>query len=338
MIRIKTDVGRLALTASPPLHKRIVILDTSIGGTNLGNEIIMDAVNAELRATFPHDIFYRLPAHEYIKAGRDILLSADYVHIGGTNLLRCDLNSRESWWPVKLTDILWMRGLVLMGVGWCGYQEGRPNWYSRLLLHRILRKDCCHSVRDRYTLAKLQELGFQTVNTGCPTLWRLTEAHCKTIPCQPSGSVLFTFTEYNQDFKRDALTVDILKRTYRRLFYWPQMYGDLPYARQICGSAPVEYLDPSLDALNQCLDRETVDYVGTRLHAGIRAMQKGRRSIIIAIDNRAVEMGGDFGLPVIRREDIETGLEGRILQSWKTVVHIDEAAIATWRRQFGPPG
>ena len=50
-------------------------------------------------------------------------------------------------------------------------------------------------------------------------------------------------------------------------------------------------------------DKE-LDYVGTRLHAGVRAMQKGRRSIILSIDNRAREMGKDYNLNVIERNDI----------------------------------
>jgi polysaccharide pyruvyl transferase WcaK-like protein len=234
---------------------------------------------------------------------------------------------------VSLSDALWMKGLVLMGVGWCGYQEGRPNCRSRFMLRRMLSKDRCHAVRDEYTLAKRKEIGIRSVNTGCPTLWRLSEEHCRTIPCEKSDAVIFTFTEYNQEPKQDAVLFDTLKRNYRRLFFWPQMYGDYAYARELCGDSAV-YLDPSLKALDDCLATEQVEFVGTRLHAGIRAMQHSRRSIIVAIDNRATEMGADFGLPVVSRDEVGAGLHRRINESWDTHIRLDQKAIGVWRDQF----
>ena len=95
---------------------------------------------------------------------------------------------------------------------------------------------------------------------------------------------------------------------------------------------------PQLASLDECLEREAVDYVGTRLHAGIRAMQKGRRSLIIGIDNRAIEMGTDFNLPVVRRDDVAKSLQGRIDGSWETHIRLDHQAIRTWRGQFVAQG
>ena len=50
---------------------------------------------------------------------------------------------------------------------------------------------------------------------------------------------------------------------------------------------------------------ENIDYVGTRLHAGIRALQHKKRTIIIGIDNRAIEKAKDFNLTVIDRKNIK---------------------------------
>jgi hypothetical protein len=40
------------------------------------------------------------------------------------------------------------------------------------------------------------------------------------------------------------------------------------------------------------------------LAAGRRALQRGRRSLIVAIDNRAREMSRDFGVPTVGRAEV----------------------------------
>ena len=44
--------------------------------------------------------------------------------------------------------------------------------------------------------------------------------------------------------------------------------------------------------------------VGTRLHAGIRALQKGNQALILSVDNRATEINKDINIPVISRFDL----------------------------------
>ena len=60
-----------------------------------------------------------------------------------------------------------------------------------------------------------------------------------------------------------------------------------------------------LDAYNQFLDEIDCNFVCTRLHAGIKAMQKMKRSIIISVDNRARDMAANYGLHVLERNQIE---------------------------------
>ncbi|MCK4782105.1 MAG: hypothetical protein KAV87_00030, partial [Desulfobacteraceae bacterium] len=153
------------------------------------------------------------------------------------------------------------------------------------------------------------------------------------IPSTKARSVLFTFTEYNQRPKDDKLLWEIVRRNYATVYFWPQMYGDYNYAKKICGNAVV-FIDPSIEALDHLLQSKDIDYIGTRLHAGIRALQHKRRAIITAVDNRASEMGRDFNLPVISRERIASDLEDKINSSWNTRVNIDSEAIAFWKRQF----
>ncbi|MGB7275494.1 MAG: TylF/MycF/NovP-related O-methyltransferase, partial [Geitlerinemataceae cyanobacterium] len=254
------------------------------------------------------------------------------VFLAGTNLLCSDME-KNSQWCIKPNESFWKNKVTLLGLGWWQYQEIDPNAYTRYILSQTLNREKIHSARDSYTSSRLAKLGFRTVNTGCPTLWWLTEEHCYKIPDQKSDRVLLTFTEYNMAPQSDRLLFDVLSRNYSTIYVWPQMYGDYDYAQKICGNR-ITFIDPSLEALDDLLQNEQIDYVGTRLHAGVRALQHQRRSIIITVDNRAIEMGKDFNLPIVNRSEIATKLEERIRGTWKTEVRIDREAIETWKSQF----
>lgn len=312
--------------------KRIVILDTWVNDTNQGNKIIMEAVGGVLRSMFPHDIIYHVPALEYIDAGQDLVKTADYIFLGGTNVLSSNMN-RTSEWRLRLRDVLWLGNVVLLGVGWWQYQKKRPNLYTRVLLNQILSTGLYHSVRDSYTANKLRSMGFSVLNTGCPTIWCLTESECAKIPQTKGRDVILTFTEYNKNANSDKLLYQILKRNYRRVYFWPQQFGDYNYAKMICGNE-LAFIDPSLEALDNFLENEDIDYCGTRLHAGIRALQHNRRAMIIGVDNRGIEMKEDFNLPVISRALIATNLEQMITSNWSTKIDLDTQAIASWKEQF----
>jgi polysaccharide pyruvyl transferase WcaK-like protein len=86
------------------------------------------------------------------------------------------------------------------------------------------------------------------------------------------------------------------------------------------------------------LKREDVDCVGTRLHAGIRALQRKRRAIILGVDNRAEEMGHDFDLPVVARGKVALELEAEINGYWETRICIARQAIAACKGQFKAVG
>lgn len=312
--------------------RKIAILDTWINDTNLGNIIIMQSVVKVLRDIFPHDIIYHLPASEYLSKGRNLIKQADYVFLGGTNVLSSNMN-KTSDWCLRLRDLKWINNVVLLGVGWWQYQEKTPNIYSRTLLKKALSRSLSHSVRDSYTEHKLRSVGINSLNTGCPTIWGLTKEKCDEIPLSKGRSVLLTFTEYNQNPKYDSILFEILKRKYETVYFWPQQFGDYSYAKTICGNEFI-FVDPSIEALDHILQKESIDYCGTRLHAGIRALQFNCRSIIISVDNRATEMGRDFSLPTLKRELILDQLENLIDSDWETKVNLDQNAILTWKKQF----
>jgi len=96
--------------------------------------------------------------------------------------------------------------------------------------------------------------------------------------------------------------LEILRRHYDTIYLWIQTLTDYQYARSL--DADLRFTSHSLRALDELLTSNIdLDYIGVRLHAGIRAIQQGRRSVILEIDNRAREMGRNFGLPTVERTD-----------------------------------
>ena len=314
------------------MGKKILIFDTSIATQNLGDVIILDSVNKSLEKLFPDGRFFKTATHESIGlASYKLHKKADFSFVAGTNLLSSNMNKYNQW-KVNFYDAAFLKDIILLGVGWWQYQNG-VNLYTKLLYKKLLHRKFQHSVRDSYTKAKLAQAGIANcINTGCPTTWSLTPQHCSGIPTVKSGSVVFTLTDYNKDHRADLKLMHFLSEHYERIYFWPQGSGDLDYLTSFPGN--VELVAPSLKAFDALLENsDSIDYVGTRLHAGIRAIQHGRRSIIVGVDNRAAEMAKDINLPFLARENIDR-LDGMIDGQWATSLSIDFAAVDTWRSQF----
>ncbi len=313
--------------------RTIALLDPSIASPNLGDQIIMDSVRKELHAIFPDSLFIHIQTQDKIsKPSHKIINRSHHSFVGGTNLLSSNMNSYNQW-KVGLLDALSISDIILMGVGWWQYQDN-PNSFTRLLLRRLLHKSVLHSIRDSYTEQKLRAIGMDNVlNTGCPTMWSLTEEHCASIPTMKQSGVLVTFTEYNQDRASDLETLKLLGSQYSTIFYWPQNSEDYAYMEALRKDIPVAYISPSLPALDDFLKNNEVDYIGTRLHAGIRAIQHKKRSLVIAIDNRAREISQDTNLPVVARGDISS-ISAWIKSISSTNITLKTKNIDAWKSQF----
>jgi hypothetical protein len=171
------------------------------------------------------------------------------------------------------------------------------------------------------------------LNTGCPTMWGLTEELCAKVPVKRAEDAIITVTAYssrNPDI--DRKWIDLVCSKYRKVYFWPQMYGDLAYIQSI-SEGRLTIVDMSLAGYDSALESCDVDYIGTRLHGGVRALQKGRRALIIEIDNRAKEISRDTNLPTIERDDlarlatwIDDPVPTRIKMPWDV--------IAEWKAQF----
>ncbi|MBD0379779.1 polysaccharide pyruvyl transferase family protein [Paenibacillus sedimenti] len=312
--------------------KIISLFDTSISSSNLGDQIIMDAVKSHLTEMFRDSLFIPIQTHDVIsKNSYRYIRNSDLKFVGGTNLLSSNMNS-YSQWKINLFDSIFIQDITLMGVGWWQYQNP-PNAYSRMLYKRVLSNKNMHSVRDSFTEQQLRAAGISNViNTACPTMWRLTDDHCKDIPKAKQKAVVVTFTDYNQDNVNDKKLYDLLSKEYEAIYFWTQGPADYEYMQSIGGSK-VKYIPPSLQALDHILATLDCDYIGTRLHAGIRSLQHKRRSLILAVDNRAKEISKDTELPVVDRKDI-AGIQEWITRSEGTRIRLPLEQIKAWKDQF----
>jgi polysaccharide pyruvyl transferase WcaK-like protein len=257
----------------------------------------------------------------------------NFSFVGGTNLISSNMNHYNQW-KLNLVDGLFLEDIILVGVGWWQYQQD-ANFYTRSLLNSVLHHDILHSVRDSYAEAMLRKAGFNNViNTSCATMWRLDEEHCLGITTHKAENVVTTLTDYNKDTTNDLALIQLLNKSYKKVYIWPQGSGDIEYIKQLGLSKLAEILPPRLESYNRLLENESsLDFVGTRLHAGVRALQKKRRTIILGIDNRAFEKAKDFNIKVCARDQLDS-LKALIHSDFATEIDLPTENIARWKRQF----
>lgn len=317
--------------------KKITILDTSICTSNLGDFIIMDAVKKQLLSIFENSMFFNTSTHDIIgKRSKMLIQNSDYTFVGGTNLLSSKMRTQRQW-KIGIKEFFYLNNLILLGVGWKNYQNN-PTIYSSIFFKKILDSDNLHSVRDSYTENMLNKAGIKNViNTGCSTMWNLTENYCTNIPRTKAEDVVLTLTDYRKSHSDDIELVNILKKNYNTIYFWPQGARDYNYAKDlgILNFNQVVLINPNLTSFDELLANKDIslDFVGTRLHGGIRALQFKRRTIIIGIDNRAIEKSKDFNLTVVNRGDSHN-LEKLIKNSFETRIKIDTPNISKWKSQF----
>ena len=319
------------------------VFDTACGSLNVGDQIIMDSFIKEMKfildtgfvANFPTHVpvFHFYQANKFNHTYRYIN-SSKYKFVAGTNILCKNLLQPWPNWNINIFNCSPYKNCILVG---CGSGRGdKINLYSKLIYKKILNKQYFHSVRDEKTKVELEKLGVQAINTGCVTTWGLTESVCSKIKKDKSDAVIFTLTDYKKDEEKDKKFIDILRKNYKTLYFWVQGSNDLEYFNMLVNEEKENFkiVPPSLQAYQDVLKNEKVDYVGTRLHAGIFAMKNLVRSIIIAVDNRAIDMSKDYNLNCITRENIVEQLEEKINSKFTTEININIENINKWKSQF----
>ncbi|GAA4166170.1 hypothetical protein GCM10022286_30400 [Gryllotalpicola daejeonensis] len=308
----------------------IVLVDPGLKSTNLGDQIISDAVHREfvnpLRAAGV-DV-QTIPMHGHLSDdSRALLREADEVVVSGTNLLADNMRFRSPWqWAKK--DIELTRGkLTTFGVGWWQYQTGGIDPFSARWL-RSLSSGRPWAVRDEYSARRLAAAKVRALHTSCPTLWGVTRQNL------PGGQrrVIATFTDYNQDPLADRRLIDLLETRFEEVLYWPQGPGDERYLRSIAGDE-VRLIPPELAAFDAELREPSTAYVGLRLHGGIRAMQQGVPTLILSIDNRAREIARSVGLVAPSRHALDR-IAALLDSPQPKTLHLPRVEIDAWRAQW----
>lgn len=313
--------------------EKIILYDPAVSSLNMGDHIISDAVKKQieyiLKKSFIVDISTHLPVSNYLKRLND----ATFKFVCGSNLLKGRMDSRFRQWDINLYNAKKVGPVILVGVGWWQYRNN-ANLYTKLLYKNVLSTEYIHSVRDSYTENQLKSIGINNVvNTSCPTMWNLTESHCKIIPLSKAENVVSTITDYNRDEIKDKMMIEILLNNYNNVYLWMQGYNDYNYFLDLnINNNRIKIVPPRLEEYDKLFQND-IDYVGTRLHAGIRALQNNKRTIIIAIDNRAIEKQKDFNIQCITRENMAL-LSELINSEFSTKINIPVENIKKWKEQF----
>lgn len=319
----------------------IVLFDPSIRSLNLGDHIIMDSAERQLADIIQGRFTLKCATHApvvtfYQNTRRNPRMrfydEARYKFVCGSNLLWRRLLIPRPTFNINPFNCMPYEGCILLGVGSdSGNKE--LDGYTRGLYRKILSSKFVHSVRDDKTKKIVESLGLRAINTGCPTMWSFTEEFCADVPSCKADNVIFTLTDYNKDAERDREMIRILKRNYDNVSMWLQGAFDEEYLDDLGERDSIHLIGPSLKAFDDALSHESVDYVGTRLHAGMYALQHKCRSIILIVDERVRSMKATYGINCLEREDVES-LGELINSDMPTHMNINTDAIQGWLSQF----
>ncbi|MEM3610049.1 MAG: polysaccharide pyruvyl transferase family protein [Candidatus Anstonellales archaeon] len=332
-------------------HKYILNFTIGDGSLNIGDQIIRESIDNVLKELFNQtDVtIYNLSSHQPLSyVHRKFInqikrLKEEVIFIlSGANPLHLHYYpvSCLNQWALGILDLLYVKGVILIGVGTTESKTDLKSKflsvYSKFFWRKILNKKFVHAVRDKESVLLLNRLGFSNVrNLGCPSLWKLTQVVVEKIPRNKADIVVTTLNS-KYPSREDLVMIKILLKHYKEVYIWPQGYTDIHYIDSICskvGRDSIKILHPNLIDFDIFLSSNEVDYIGLRVHAGIRALQHMKRTLIIAIDHRALSWSEEFGLPVLPRDNI-CNLEEKIISPSKVKLKIPEGEIIKYLREF----
>lgn len=323
--------------------RQVLLFDTAIATSNLGDEIIFESTKQGLSTVLDNALVFRLGTHienynalQMFRNWKQTVLCerADYKFVCGTNLLSNSLIGRCPQWQLNFFNRALYHDAILVGVGRISDYK-KFDLYTRILYKKCLSSSFKHSVRDEETKRVLETLGLKAINTGCPTLWKLTPEFCATIPQQKAKNAVISVSGYgNQlDVEFDSAMIECVQKSYGKIYAWIQTAVDDSYLSKLPNTESMERIY-SIQSFADILKKSEVDYIGTRLHGGVYALQHGVRSIVISIDERAEGFYHSNNLPIVRRKNIKEELYDRINSNWKTEIRLDQDAIAEFLNQF----
>ena len=315
--------------------KTIVRYNPSITSLNLGDSIILDSIEYEMKDVFKDNFIVDVSSHLPVSfIFTRLLENADYKFVCGSNLLSGRIeNVLARQWAISLFNAKKLGPAILVGTGWQKYNDN-PNFYTKKVYQKILSNEYIHSVRDEYTEQCLRSCGINNViSTACPSMWRFTPEFCKAFPQKKANSVVTTITDYSVDIEKDRQMLETLFSLYENVYVWLQGHKDEAYLKELTSDERLKRIAPNLKAFDDVLDMEDVEFVGTRLHAGMRALQHQKRSVILSIDNRAKELNKNYNINIIERKDVGS-LKDYLISDIKTDIKIPMVQITLWKNQF----
>jgi len=324
--------------------KKIVIFDTAVGTSNIGDEIILDAIDRNMSNIFNQAFALRLATHINNFSAKQMLHkntkvqyfeNADWKFLCGTNLIaQKRFGKINSQWQLYPSNLSIYKNCILVGAGTTEQTE-TLDFLAKILYKKVLSKTYVHSVRDELSKRVVENLGCRAINTGCPTLWELTPEVCERIPKEKGENCIISVSGYEKqiDKTRDQELLDITLKNYKKVDAWIQTTEDEVHLNNLVGNEKIGRIY-SLDRFKSFSKKGNVDYVGTRLHGGVFALQNECRSIIIGIDHRAQGFQETNNLPVVDRNEISNKLENMIHSNLITDIKINQKAISEFKAQF----
>jgi polysaccharide pyruvyl transferase WcaK-like protein len=324
---------------------KIVLLDPSLknkneNSDNLGDLIIRDSILLELNVIFNNPTINRISTHEpFDNNSLEKIDTADLVFVGGTNILTTRVKNFNRLKAFERSDYApgINKKIILFGCGTNVY-ESRFDLRSFIYYRKILNNNFFQSFRDDYSRKKFSPLFLKSLNTSCPTTWRLNINF--TNQFNPLYPTLFTLTDYSKDYSKDIQLIKIIvENTNNRIYFFPQGANDEEYLKLLIKNNnlfkdKIQILDRSYQSLIYFLNNNKINYIGTRLHAGILCYQFENPNLIIAIDNRAREISKDINLNTCDRVNLESIMDWlhNKVQIRKLAIPYD--SIAKWKSQF----
>lgn len=316
----------------------ILLSSPAFGGLNLGDDIIHESVEREISLLFPGVRIFKTSMHQKRSNPTRIAEKiSQYRFIGGTNALGF-YPFRSPHFHHKLYDYINPSKYILLGVGWRS-DKNSFSYGDRILYKNFLENENLHSVRDSFTENKLREIGIKNVvNTSCPTTWTLTKKIIDKIPKVKSPNVVFTLTDYSKDYKADLTLLDAICDNYTNIFFWPQGSRDLTYLMELLKIKKIpdnkfKIIPQTVLAFNELLINHNIEYIGTRLHAAIKALNYSKRISLISIDNRSRELCKDIKINVLERKNI-IDINTFINREDKMQIKIPYDSINKWRNYY----
>lgn len=323
----------------------ITIFDTAVGSSNHGDDIILQSCEKAILPLLDHGFSMRFATHlsnfrlyQYFRNGIKIQFAddCDYKFIMGTNLLTSDIISTRGQWMIGPVSKRLYKDSILFGVG-ITQDNKKITPLTKYIYKNILSKDIVHSVRDEQSVQLLKNFlgeGYTVVNTGCPTLWSLTPDICEGIPVKKGKDVITTLSgqAHHLDTVWDQKLVSILEREYNHIYFWAQTSADQTYFESLQHSKNATIIYSLKNYASLC-ENANIDYVGTRLHGGIYAMQHGVRTLIVEIDHRARGFRELNHINTIERNKIDE-LPDILNGNIKTEILLREREIKEFLSQF----